>query len=874
MACILGAWLGAIGWYGGAGDQARALMMGLIAVGLATVGLTLGKRVRLPPLGWWWPLAAVAILLPLWQVMPLHAVHPWSHTDSTLLGSQPQTWAINPDTTWRSVAWGIAMAGGALLAIVAWRGERSPQLARWVVAGAAIHALIALPLASLLPQWPAPDFAGRVRGTFVYPNHAADLWGACLPLALALVRAERTHRLYWMLAALTLGTALILSASRGGILCAAVVTAPFAWSSLPRRHRLWWAVGAGATLSAWLVALNLETVTSKFASLAGEQGATLSGRIHIWQTAWPAIKDTLLLGAGPGSEPLTFLRGGTEYFGTLTVDRLHSDPLEWLACYGVVGATALSAALLWAGGQWVWRYRQAAGRSGRRTRIIARGAGAGLLVLLLHCMAEFSWHSPAIAVTGLLLVVIASGCVDASRHKDARPSRNAWPLRLGLIAAALLVGLAASIEWPLAAEDARAWHGRGAAERRQQQGLAIDRADAVQQLLNSPASSVISALAQAEVALAANPDDPNRELIARDLNLVAQRSPIQPMAWVIRGRLALLDGDRAALATALDRLQALAPAWGPTRGLELAVLLSEDATLIDDDRKRIALRSALTGRGVRWGLPDELFEQAGDLLGASECEMLLEDAMPSVAEDGLSWLASEGSLESWLNVTYRLQPDKYSAASWLSAQALGYSEAVTMSNQLQERHDLARQLGSLRLPLPPTLLAALQLDGPPGSVEPRLWLEPGVPPSLAWLQGRAETGTLLRTWLHHPTARTSWEDCRQASELLAGHSASLDNSAWPPVIDLALTCVQDPSEHMRLLGLAQATRLSSWEFLPDTAGASRWWDASRGWPTIQVTKWTGVAIDGEWLGWQRGVVSFDRARWNSGLHIIQLLNAP
>jgi hypothetical protein len=51
----------------------------------------------------------------------------------------------------------------------------------------------------------------------------------------------------WLTASAVLAAALLLSASRGGILVAALCCLPLAWSQLPRRGRWWWA-GLGAVV--------------------------------------------------------------------------------------------------------------------------------------------------------------------------------------------------------------------------------------------------------------------------------------------------------------------------------------------------------------------------------------------------------------------------------------------------------------------------------------------------------------------------------------------------------------------------------------------------------------------------------------------------
>ncbi|MBN8527548.1 MAG: hypothetical protein J0M02_19620, partial [Planctomycetes bacterium] len=92
--CLVAALVVVLAWIGGAGGPARAVGMGLIALGLALAALAAPRHARLPHLGWILALCAVPILWPLLQILPLGWASAWSAPDRALLGVEQSWWAL------------------------------------------------------------------------------------------------------------------------------------------------------------------------------------------------------------------------------------------------------------------------------------------------------------------------------------------------------------------------------------------------------------------------------------------------------------------------------------------------------------------------------------------------------------------------------------------------------------------------------------------------------------------------------------------------------------------------------------------------------------------------------------------------------------
>ncbi|HEX3135178.1 MAG TPA: hypothetical protein VHX44_16555, partial [Planctomycetota bacterium] len=173
----------ALGAYGGAGDQVRPLLTIVIAIALLVSASGLRQHLHQPPLAWiaWLFLPPIAIALI--QVLPLGWHHPWVSEDLTLLGVSAQTWSIDPTASSKALVWFITLAGLALVVTVLARGDRVRGLVEALIYIAAMTAVLGLCLSLTAAPWPSDDSISKVRGPFIYPNHAAAFWAACLPLA-------------------------------------------------------------------------------------------------------------------------------------------------------------------------------------------------------------------------------------------------------------------------------------------------------------------------------------------------------------------------------------------------------------------------------------------------------------------------------------------------------------------------------------------------------------------------------------------------------------------------------------------------------------------------------------------------------------------
>ena len=865
VARSLGAWLLLAAWAwlvictGGTSGTGRAEALVLVGVALVALALGLSRRRGLPDLGWVGVLMALLLALPLAQALPLGWHHPWTAAEP---GAALDSWAVDRDGAALAL---VGMAGwGALLVgvVVAWRGERVWRLAQVLVIAVTAHAVTALFLAPLLPNWPTEAFAGRVRGTLVYPNHAVDLWGACLPLALAWASADRANRLRWVLAASVLGAAVVLSASRGGILVTALVSLPFLWRSLPRRRRLLWALGGALVVSAWLVTLNLDQVVSRFESLQGSQGATLNGRLLIWEAVLPeSATATNWWGAGGGSGPLAYLRGAGEAFTRNEVNALHSDAVEWLVQYGWVGVALLAGALAY--GTWVLRrlWQAAAGGGHRRGRTLARGAVAGVVILLLHATAELTWYAPALAMEAALLLAIAFGSLTAETERPAR--RTGWT-RLALGALGLVtVGLAVGVEWPRTAEQRLARSARWAADQRLKAELDPRHAAAVQELFATPVTTTVGALSKAELSLALSSDVEAQRRAEEALAVVDRQSPAHPLAWALRARLARLRQDQAGERQAIDHLRQIAPTWIRTRLIELSTLLPDptappsQAALNDPVRRQEALRRVLQ---ADLPTPPEVLDLAATELGEATVRTLLTQAPPNLLPSALPWLRAHGELSEWLPLVQQVLPRTTGAEDVVLMRAVADPAPmppVQVPPKPADRLNLLEALGRARLPIPEELAEACRQDGTGPAAVVRWWTTVGKDLDRAWLQRWAEGQETMAPFLHLPPAKRAWEDALRAKSMLNGQTSGVDLGTWPPLVWQAYLIHQEhpeahPDETPRLLGLLQAITQRGWWDLPNRAGKGLWVIPGTFWPEVELSGWTGIAANGVWREWKRG----------------------
>ncbi len=253
-------------------------------------------------------------------------------------------------------------------------GRRRLLLAGAVVVAAAAAAALALLFSGLeILDGGQP---GRLRGPWGSPNGLALVLERGLPLALAAVLAASawSRRSGAMALALTIGTALLATLSRGGILAAAVGGASLAQAGRVLGHPLpgrWLAPAIGLAALAGLGAL----------TLAGVGPETLTVRLHLWGSAALMASDNFWLGVGPDN----FLYHLPDYLdpGMWREPHLshpHNLLLDAWLSLGVAGAAGMTLLLARAATALSWGLGARAGT--------LRWADAGMLAAMVGALAH------------------------------------------------------------------------------------------------------------------------------------------------------------------------------------------------------------------------------------------------------------------------------------------------------------------------------------------------------------------------------------------------------------------------------------------------------------------------------------------------------
>lgn len=271
-------------------------------------------------------------------------------------------------------------------------------------------------------------------GPFINRHHFAAYMELTIALPLGLlvsgaVAVER--RLLYIFSAAIMGLALILTASRGGILSlGAEVLFLAAIAGLVRRKDKREADETGETAEsrvraalvrvgigfALVVALLVgsvylggeESLSRLFGSVSADDPT--SGRVQFWQGTWEVIKHHPVLGAGLGAFSVAYTRYDV-LNGATRLEQAHNDYLQILADTGIVGGL-LGLVFLFA----LFRYGFSRINSRDKFRRgVAAGALAGCFAVLVHSFFDFSLHMTSNALLFLVLAALATlnGRVEA-----------------------------------------------------------------------------------------------------------------------------------------------------------------------------------------------------------------------------------------------------------------------------------------------------------------------------------------------------------------------------------------------------------------------------------------------------------------------------
>jgi O-antigen ligase len=279
-------------------------------------------------------------------------------------------------------------------------------------------------------------------GPFINRHHFAGYMELTIALPLGLLFAgvvEREKKLLFIFIAGLMGVALVMTASRGGIISLiaeimffVIVTAIFRKHNEYRHRRTSRLKAVGVRLglaAALLVGLFIGVLT-----MGGEMSLNrlivdsvntndpTTGRAHFWSVTLEIIKAHPLIGTGLGAFGVVYTKFDTRN-GLFRLEQAHNDYLQVLSDGGIIGAALAFAfvALLF--------YRafvRARSRDDFR-RGVALAALGGCFAVLVHSFFDFTLHTPSNALLFLVLAALATinGRVeDAPRSSRKRRRRS------------------------------------------------------------------------------------------------------------------------------------------------------------------------------------------------------------------------------------------------------------------------------------------------------------------------------------------------------------------------------------------------------------------------------------------------------------------
>jgi len=272
-------------------------------------------------------------------------------------------------------------------------------------------------------------------GPFINRHHFAGYMELTIALPLGLLFAgavDKEKRIIYLFVAGLMGVALVMTASRGGIISLVaeifflmIVTAIWRKPSERRRkktHRFRFLLGRLGMTGALLVALFLGVVLlggefsiNRFIDSVNTSDPT-TGRAHFWTVTLDIIKAHPYLGTGLGAFGVIYTKYDTRN-GLYRLEQAHNDYLQVLSDAGIIGALLAFSfvALLF------WKAISRAHSRDDFRRGVALAALSGCFAVLVHSFFDFTLHTTSNA---LLFLVLAALATLNGRVDDAPPPRR------------------------------------------------------------------------------------------------------------------------------------------------------------------------------------------------------------------------------------------------------------------------------------------------------------------------------------------------------------------------------------------------------------------------------------------------------------------
>ncbi|HKG46145.1 MAG TPA: O-antigen ligase family protein [Pyrinomonadaceae bacterium] len=279
-------------------------------------------------------------------------------------------------------------------------------------------------------------------GPFINRHHFAGYMELTIALPLGLLFAgavDKEKRIIYLFVAGLMGVALVMTASRGGIVSLVaeifflmIVTAIWRKPSERRRkkgHRFKQVLGRLGLTGALLAGLFLGVVLlggefsiNRFIDSVNTDDPT-TGRAHFWAVTLDIIKAHPYVGTGLGAYGVIYTRYDTRN-GLYRLEQAHNDYLQVLSDAGIIGwgLALIFVVLLF------WKAISRARSRDDFRRGVALAALSGCFAVLVHSFFDFTLHTTSNALLFLVLAALATldGRVEdaPARRKRRRSSES------------------------------------------------------------------------------------------------------------------------------------------------------------------------------------------------------------------------------------------------------------------------------------------------------------------------------------------------------------------------------------------------------------------------------------------------------------------
>lgn len=293
--------------------------------------------------------------------------------------------------------------------------------------------------------------------------------------------APERQVLKW-LALPTVGLALLLTFSRGGIsaavLAGIVAGIVLCWAGVIRGRWIWAGLAGLALLVGEILIVGPETISARWESVFHLRWHEIDAgwaRTTVWQETWRAAQDFPLTGSGVGTFPSVHPHYRRSRSSALYYTHAENGVLQILLETGWPGIILLAWGLILLS-RWGWLALVRANDPRRRT--VAGAIVAGLVAFVIHGLVDYVWYVPALAALASVLAgslarlaqmahTAALGQTPASSRQlpaTTNATREFFRLQPAGFAFAGILALSAFIELPMTVQRYKAgfaesaWH--------------------------------------------------------------------------------------------------------------------------------------------------------------------------------------------------------------------------------------------------------------------------------------------------------------------------------------------------------------------------------------------------------------------------------